>query len=142
LRETINPADYRLEGAIRVPRADADATISATATEDADAMQFRFDDTHRAGIYRLRLARRDQMAETRGFAVNIDPDEGDLRPLDAAAFKALEAIDNVRVSSGRVGDRRSAGLQRMELWRPILIALIGALCVEQLFGWWLGRRRG
>ena len=141
LREPVDPATYALEATLRTPTSEAPVPIAALSAEGEEALRFQFDDTRRAGIYRLRLSRRDETSEDRSFSVNIDPDEGDLTPLDKKTLASLRDIPTVRVSIGSAGNRRTAGLQRMELWRSILIALIATLCIEQAFAWFLGRKR-
>jgi hypothetical protein len=141
LREPVDPAAYALEATLQTPTSEAPVPIAALSAEGEEALRFQFDETHRAGIYRLRLSRRDETSDDRSFSVNIDPDEGDLTPLDKKTLASLRDIPNVRVSIGSAGNRRTAGLQRMELWRSILIALIATLCIEQAFAWFLGRKR-
>lgn len=142
LRESVDPAEYTLEGTVGTPASEAPVAITATAGESANDMRFEFTETQRAGIYRLHLNRRDEIAEVRPFSVNVNASEGDLKPVGRKTLGKLRSIPNVRVSTGSVGGRQTAGLQRTELWRPLLIALIVTLLIEQIFAWHLGRRRG
>ena len=75
------------------------------------------------------------------FAANTDPAESQLRRVPAANL-ALDLGDKVNViDAGQpLLDLRPAEA-KTEIWKPVLYVLAALLCIELLYGWWLGARR-
>ena len=141
LREAVDPAEYALDAAIIRPETSDRAVLQATSAGADAGMAFEYPDTDRAGVYRIEVKRRDGGPETRVFAVNTASDEGDLTPVPPASRREMEEITNLTISDGGISGLGSAGIQRVELWRPLVIALVLALCCEQALAWWFGKRR-
>jgi hypothetical protein len=91
-------------------------------------------DTEVAGVYRI---------ETEGsppvsFAVNSDPEEGDLERITPTELTAL----HFRLSSEEAPSNDPGRVDRKgELWRPLAIACLVALVLESLWAAFLGRKR-
>jgi len=113
---------------------------------DGRGMIFRYEDTRVRGIYELMLDRYDGFEERELFAVNIDAGESDLSRIDVGELsKRLgdEGIDIVRRDSLRGGGIEGGELiGGVELWRVLVVVLVGVLFIEQIAGWAFGRRSG
>ncbi len=76
------------------------------------------------------------------FAVNVDPEEGDLARIDEAELKAL--VPELRFRIDRGGDRAARAADRKsdanELWRYALSSLLGVLALESIVALKFGRR--
>ncbi len=138
----LDPGDYTPEAILRTPRypAEKEVRLTASASEDGQGLVLRWNQTGQTGIYSIILNRRDQTAEERLFAVNVDPAEGnlaiaseaDLRQywpkLEFAYLESADALDEVDA----VG--------RSELWRSFLGLALIVLLGEQALAFWFGRR--
>ncbi len=83
LELSLDAARYEPQVRFITPRED----LSPTTVEEAEAaangqLRATLVNTDVSGIYEARLVRNDGREEVRGFAVNVDPAEGDLRVLD------------------------------------------------------------
>ncbi len=139
---SIDPDTYADDVRVRTPAypAEQEITLTAAPIEDRSGFWVRWDQTPTSGLYRFVLTRQTGEQESRAFAVNLDPDESDLRPaLEADLKESLHEMDVHYVagleSLGSVGDDA-----RREFWKTLLIAAFVVLMGEQLLGWWFGRR--
>ena len=114
-------------------------TLSARVDRSSVPVRARCDDASEPGVYRLALA--DPPGGSAYAVVSGDPRESDPAPLDPAEMSHLsEALplsfeaDPAALSARLLASSSSAG--RREAWRPLVLAAIGALCVEA----WLTRR--
>jgi len=92
-------------------------------------------DTGLSGIYEAQLSRLDGTTEQRTFALNVDPEEGDLRALDGPQLAArLQGVDYTYEQAASfqydVGEAEHGNL-----WRYVLYALVVLLILEQLLAW-------
>lgn len=121
--------------AVRTPGGEA---VRAEVVRADDATRARLDDTSEPGLYRVALP--DPPGGSSYVAVAADGRESDPRPLDPAeattlskgwplAFEAEAARLAGRVFSGD-------GSGRHEVWRYLVLAALGGLCVEV----WLTRQ--
>ena len=94
-------------------------------------------DTERAGLYRVRTD-----AESLSFAVQADPNEGDLDRLGALEVEGLHPA-LVLVNPGLEDDDSNNDPRppRGELWRWLALTCLIVLIVESLFAAWIGHRR-
>jgi hypothetical protein len=130
-----------------VPDTAGDPTIEAPGVKDparggidgegkAGAKAFTWDDTYRAGFYRLSYA--DIGRKQADFAVNPDRRESELARAEPADVKsAFGAADVEIVSAGTPG----AKLLGDEIWRGLAIGLLTLLVLEAAFATWVGRQR-
>ena len=104
-----------------LPTSDGMLTASLTATDFC-------------GIYQAHLRRSDGQEETREFAYNVEPDEGDLRMVPAAQL-AKQYLGVARYQ--RAADFQSAGESQAgyEMTDLLLYVLVGLLILEQLLAW-------
>ena len=75
------------------------------------------------------------------FAANILPSEGALEHLADEEFDELADAPNIAVSRDSISAGAGGAGNRIELWRPLLLAFVMVLAGEQLLGWYFGRRR-
>ena len=107
-----------------------------------------YGETSEPGLYALELAYPLSGAgndagrrEVEHFAVNVDVAESDLTRVERPAFRtlypglALEFLTEIDMAPAQSGVAREG-----ELWRALLIALIGLLAAELLLAYWFGRR--
>ena len=145
IRQPVSLSQYEIDATVVGPhekkaqvQAAADDALSAGGGDNAIWL-ISFDETKRQGFYDLKLARRDGLTESALFAANVDPAEGNLQRVEPASLQR-ELGDGVKVLSkgqtavGKIGDRS-------EIWWYLLWAVAGVLGIEQLLGWWFGRRR-
>jgi len=98
-------------------------------------LEVSLSDTPLSGIYEAELSRLDGATEHRAFALNVDPDEGDLDALDGPQLAArLKGVDYTYEQAASfqydVGEA-----ERGNLWRYVLYALVVLLILEQLLAW-------
>ena len=101
----------------------------------------RYDETNVRGFYRLEKTTRDGESEASLFAVNLDPQEGDLRRVDAEVLRRAWEGANVQLVQGATLASLTAEGAKGELWMVVLAALVAILFLEQSLAWLFGRRR-
>jgi hypothetical protein len=141
IRTDLDPATYAIAARVQGPDDSEDVAVQAVATDQPARMRLTYADTARRGFYRVRLKGHDGTEETRLFAANIDPTEGDLAPADADALRRAVPDADLVILEGRDYLGRAVTGDRAEMWRPLAIALVLALFGEQALAWWFGRRR-
>ena len=117
--------------------------LPKTAGEQSTTWQIQFEDTERRGFYEIELTPTDGGETDRVlFAANVDTSEGDLARADGNALKSIFAGAQVELvaASASLMDM-GATKSRSEYWRWVLYALLAFLCLEMLYGCWLGARR-
>lgn len=138
------PLDVRRhEAAVKVvpPPDDRPVTKRAEPAPNGKGLAVEYTATDRRGFYELLRQLHDGTPDPLLVAVNLDPRESDLRPADLAAVRQRLAPAQVEVVRGVRALAQDAAGTQSELWRGILVALLGVLCAEQVLGWWFGRRR-
>ena len=79
----LDPAAYQPQVRFTLPEEAASPAVTVNAIRGADGgLTASLFDTDRSGFYEAQLTRADNSAETRRYAMNVDPDEGDLAMLD------------------------------------------------------------
>jgi len=140
LRRILDPSRYGATARMLPPTEEDAVSLRALPTKDGRALQLAFEETDRCGFYRLELDRRDGEAETALFAVNLDPAEGDLRPVPEDELRVRFGAADIKIVRGDAFLAKSAQAAKTEIWRAVLVALVLTLCVEQFLGWWFGKR--
>ncbi|MGY8686407.1 MAG: hypothetical protein ACKVHP_01515, partial [Verrucomicrobiales bacterium] len=76
------------------------------------------------------------------FAANVDISEGALERVDMKSVEGAMGESPVKIvlASASLIDL-GATKSRSEYWRWALYALLAFLCLELIYGWWLGARR-
>ncbi len=104
----------------------------ATVVRTGSSPHARFDDTHEAGVYRLTLP--NPPGALAYAAVTGDGRESDLSPLDPAEAARLAQgwPFEFETSPDRLAARLSAAEPggKHEVWRLLVLAALGFLCVE------------
>ena len=115
----------------------------AGATGVSTLWNIDFERTSKRGFYEVGLEGSGDAAPERTilFAANIDPEESALRRVNPANLEQ-DLGEKIRlIGAGQaLGDLRPAEAKN-EFWKPILYLLAALLCIELLYGWWLGARR-
>ena len=106
--------------------------VQAPVVRGGDSVHARFDDTSDTGVYRLKLP--DPPGGFVFGAVAGDGRESDMSPLEPAdAAKLAEGWPlGFETDPDRLAVRLSAAEAggRHEVWRPLILAALGFLCVE------------
>ncbi|MCP4247838.1 MAG: hypothetical protein GY778_12385, partial [bacterium] len=130
----LDPGRYAPTAVLRTPGYPKEREYGLTAMPEPDGagLLLRWEETDRAGLYRLLLQQIEGVDEERLLAVNVDPWEGDLRAADEAELR--EAMPGIPVMYLRSADDADvlAEAGRRELWRGILLAALLVLMGEQV----------
>ena len=122
----------------RVPaRPPAGAASSVTLWNVA------YDQTNQRGFYKMALEGSGDADPQRTilFAANTDPEESNLRRVPAANL-AQDLGEKIRlIDAGQPVLELRPTEAKTEFWKPVLYILAALLCIELLYGWWLGARR-
>lgn len=99
-----------------------------------------------SGFYVMKLTNLEAengeaVQQTRIFAANVDPDEGNLKRLDLDVVGKDYFGEKVKIISGPGMSSQTVQGARTEYWMYILFLLGSILVLEQFLGWWFGRRR-
>lgn len=101
-----------------------------------------FDDTRRAGIYRLTWQATPGGAAADLYAVQPDRREGDLRPIAEEELKALfGGMETIEIITPQAGAPLVLAVQGKEIWRNLAACLLGLLLLESGLATWAGRQR-
>jgi len=143
----LDPAAYQPQVGFVTPELSAVSSASVGAIRRADGMlTASFFDTDLSGFYEARLTRLDGATETRRYAVNVDPAEGDLTTLDGEQL--APRLEGVRYRYEQASAFQSAAGDAAgnNLGDAVLYGLIVLLIGEQILAWSAGyhptRRRG
>lgn len=125
----------------------AGAAPSGTAKADSAkaeakrAKTLRYDDTARAGLYKMTWRDSTSGPMQESFAVNPDRRESQLDRLPVEGFKKQwGALEPEVVTIGASADT-SLAVRGQEIWRTLATGLLGLLLVEACFARWAGRQR-
>ncbi|MFP6903806.1 MAG: BatA domain-containing protein [Verrucomicrobiota bacterium] len=101
-----------------------------------------FEETYSRGVYVLELTPTDREGVDRiPFAANLGQTESDLRKQPNPVLAQALGESPVQFVKDRLLVNLESAHDRNELWKTALILLAIALCGEQCFAWWLGRKR-
>jgi hypothetical protein len=101
-----------------------------------------FEETYSRGVYVLELTPTDREGVDRiPFAANLGQTESDLRKQPNPVLAQALGESPVQFVKDRLLVNLESARDRNELWKMALILLAIALCGEQCFAWWLGRKR-
>ncbi|MEZ6188331.1 MAG: hypothetical protein R3F62_25435 [Planctomycetota bacterium] len=134
----LNPALYDAEAALLTPGAEEPAKLFAEPREGSESLWLTVPDTGRAGLYRLRLTRRQgAQVDEELYALNLDAGEGQTEPADRQ--RLTSAFDDVKaqvVSADANADLLTlSDGTKSELWRSCLYALLVVFLLEQVLAW-------
>jgi hypothetical protein len=108
--------------------------VTASRTPDGTQTASLFN-TDYSGFYEAQLARADGSLETRRFALNVDPEEGDLATIDGEQLAPrLEGV-KYQYDSASLFQSASGDLAGYNLGEVILYGLVLLLIGEQILAW-------
>ena len=132
----LDPAQYEPHVRFATPKEDASPTGAVEASPAPDGqLVASLANVDISGIYQARLTRKDGKEEIRSWAVNVDPDEGDLRILTYPDLAArLEGIkhDFQLASAYQYSSEEQAGYN---LATALLCLLVVLLLGEQVLAY-------
>jgi hypothetical protein len=135
IQRGLNPALFEPRARIEVPGDQVPRELSAAPREGSDALWIRFDDTARAGIYKVTLFPRGGQERVEPYAVVLDPREAELAK--ARQDELLKGVDGLNVRFEKT-DKPLLSLtegDKLDLWRTCAIALLVVLALESLLAW-------
>ena len=141
IREAIDPSEFTLQAQLIRPDGESGGVLQAAPGEGENRMVFEYPETDDVGFYRLEREDRQGSPVPVMFAANILPSEGALEHLADEEFDELADAPNIAVSRDSISAGAGGAGNRIELWRPLLLAFVMVLAGEQLLGWYFGRRR-
>ncbi|HUY35337.1 MAG TPA: BatA domain-containing protein [Pirellulales bacterium] len=100
-----------------------------------------YDDTRRAGLYKLAWQAAPSTARTALFAVNPDGIESGLQRISADELRSLWGGFEPEVISAVSDGDTPIAVRGLEIWRRLAMTLLGLLVAESCFATWTGRQR-
>ena len=137
--------EFRPDGSVITPAGSSlpVRALPKAGGEQSTSWEVRFEDTPRRGFYEIELSPTDG-GEPEGvlFAANVDSSESALERVDLKAVESAMGESPVEIvaASASLMDL-GATKSRTEFWRWALYLLLAFLCLELIYGWWLGARR-
>jgi hypothetical protein len=119
-----------------LPENAASPVVAVNAIRGADGMlTASLSNTDWSGFYEAQLTRTDNSAETRRFAMNVDPEEGNLAALDGEQLaRRLEGV-KYQYERASLFQSTATDLAGYNLGEVILYALVLLLIGEQMLAW-------
>lgn len=145
IRHRLDLSSYRSEVGIELPgggRATTQAVTEATEAGQAAGGVAEYTETRQRGIYQLETEQVAGPSEKVVYVVNIDPGESDLARAEQAEVErslgdaTVRFVDGSQALAGLTGDS-----SKNELWKTILMVLVGLLFAEQGLAYLFGKRR-
>lgn len=132
----LDPAIYQSQIQFTTPDAGHGAITAVTAAAGADGiLTAALAETGVSGFYEARLTRTDGASETRCYAMNVEPSEGDLAALDAQQLAArLEGV-NYRFEQAAAFESTASEWTGCNLSETLLFGLVLLLLGEQILAW-------
>jgi hypothetical protein len=127
---------YRPEVQFTLPEQTESRTVPVNATLGTDGrLTASFFDTDQSGYYEAQLVKTDNSVETRRYAMNVDPVEGDLAALDAP--RLAPRLDGVKYQFEQAAAFQASNseLAGYNLGEAILYMLVLLLIGEQILAW-------
>jgi hypothetical protein len=138
---TLDPKIYQSQKQLpqvqfTLPQEAAVPAVPVNATRGTDGtLTASLFDTDQSGFYEAQLSRADNSVETRRYAMNVDPSEGDLAALDGQ--RLAPRLDGVKYQYEQAAAFQSttSELAGYNLGEAILYALVLLLIGEQILAW-------
>jgi hypothetical protein len=127
---------YRAEVQFALPEQAIARSVPVNAVLGTDGtLTASFFDTDLSGFYEAQLVRSDNSVETRRYAVNVDPNEGDLAALDAQQLAPRLPGVKYQFERAAAFQTTTAELAGYNLGEAILYMLVLLLLGEQILAW-------
>jgi hypothetical protein len=135
--QPVDPGRPPAAASVRRPEATA-PDVAAVDRTDPAAPYITYTQTVRHGLYELTWVEPGVGEQQSLHAINTDPAESDLTPLDRRDIEQI--LSPLEIDISRVGqlENSQADLGR-ELWRTVLLWVIALVVVESAFATWVGR---
>ncbi len=136
IRLSLDAADY--DPAVRFLPPDATAAPNASTDAKPDAkgkLEAVFDDVPQSGVYSAHLTRKDRKPETRLFAVNVDPAEGELALMEKTRLADRLRGVNYRYDLASQWQSANEEPRGANAGDAFLYALLALLVVEMIFAY-------
>ena len=119
-----------------LPEKAAAPVVTVNATRGADGMlTASLFDTDCSGFYEAQLMKADNSVELRRFAMNVDPEEGNLATVDSKQLASqLEGVKYI-LDQASAFQSTASDLAGYNLGEAILYALVLLLIGEQILAW-------
>ena len=143
IRELVDLTRYSLTVAKTDPKDEKVEMNARPIGENTDNVLYEveFDNLDRRGFHQLEFRRDGQESVNRLFAVNVNPDEADLRRIDVPSLPDNYFGEDVKLLSADQITSINTDQANNEIWTFVLIILAAALLLEQFLGWYFGRKR-
>jgi hypothetical protein len=127
---------------LRIEEAGAVANDTAKPSKDNSPPQvLAYDDTRRAGLYKLAWQVAPSGSRTALFAVNPNALESNLQRISADELRSLWGGLVPDVIAAVSESDTPITMRPVEIWRTLAMTLLGLLVVESCFATWTGRQR-
>jgi hypothetical protein len=132
----LDPKVSRPEVQFTVPKETGSRAVTVNAARGTDGtLTASLFDTDRSGYYEAQLARADNSVETRRYAMNVDPAEGNLAACDGGQLaKRLKDV-KYQYEQAATFQSSSSELAGYNLGEAILYTLVLLLIGEQILAW-------
>ncbi len=132
----LDPAAYQPQVRFTPPEQSGTAGTTVGAVRASDGtLVASLADTPWSGFYEAQLIRSNSVPETRRYAVNVDPAEGDLAALGAEQLASRLQGVKYRYQQAAAFQAASAELAGSNLAEAILLGLVLLLIGEQVLAW-------
>lgn len=136
--QTVEAARYQDKARFLKPGEEEPNTVPMDFPADGDVRPIRLTDTLEPGVYALRLTTAEGELETRQFAFNVDPEEGNLAKLDGQALvQRLPGVNFQYQSAGQFNfGAELAGFNLTDSFLYLLVVLLlGEQALAYLFSY-------
>ncbi len=145
LTHALELTEFRPDGSVLTPNGSnlPVRALPKAGGEQSTTWEVRFEDTAKRGFYEMELTPTDG-DEPRGvlFAANVDTSESALERVDRRILEEALADSPIKILAANTALMElGANKARSEYWRWALYVLLAFLCLELLYGWWLGVHR-
>jgi len=144
-RPLVLPLDirtYRPEAVLTPPGGEPLSKTAALVDAEQDAgWRLREDDVSHRGVYHWTLTRLDGRTEKQSTAVNLAPEDSDLRRIEPDQLRESFRDAPVDIVRGADWFTTSKDSGSNELWWWVLVGLMGVLFAEQGLAGWISRSR-
>ena len=144
---TVEAPDAEKPQPLRVEEGGTPATPTSQSAEppkdkaNTAPQVLAFDDTRRAGLYKLAWQVAPSGSRTALFAVNPNGIESSLQRISTDELRSLWGGFEPEVISAVVDGDTPIAVRGLEIWRRLAMTLLGLLVVESCFATWTGRQR-
>ena len=100
-----------------------------------------WNDTHKAGLYRLNWQETPGSSGTNLYAVNPDARESDLTRISVDELRQRWRGIEPEIITALTSAGTNVGVRGQEVWRSMAFCLLGLMGLESCFATWVGRQR-